>query len=50
MLAGPGCSSLIGFFTEHGPFRFTPNGRALELNEFSWNNEANVMYLGSPCR
>ncbi|XP_073130469.1 serine carboxypeptidase-like 45 isoform X2 [Henckelia pumila] len=44
---GPGCSSLgVGAFSENGPFR--PNGNALVRNEYSWNREANVLYLESP--
>ncbi|XP_065853531.1 serine carboxypeptidase-like 45 [Euphorbia lathyris] len=45
---GPGCSSLgAGAFSEHGPFR--PSGGAnLTVNEYSWNKEANMLYLESP--
>ncbi|XWS58978.1 hypothetical protein CRYUN_Cryun08bG0080900 [Craigia yunnanensis] len=44
---GPGCSSIgAGAFTEHGPFK--PNGLTLTKNEFSWNKEANMLYLESP--
>ncbi|PIM97509.1 Serine carboxypeptidases (lysosomal cathepsin A) [Handroanthus impetiginosus] len=44
---GPGCSSLgVGAFSENGPFR--PNGNDLVRNEYSWNREANILYLESP--
>ncbi|KAF5480528.1 hypothetical protein F2P56_001270 [Juglans regia] len=44
---GPGCSSIgAGAFIEHGPFR--PSGNNLVKNEYSWNKEANMLYLESP--
>ncbi|RZC71888.1 hypothetical protein C5167_035216 [Papaver somniferum] len=44
---GPGCSSLgVGAFSENGPFR--PNGNVLVRNEYSWNKEANMLYLETP--
>uniref|UniRef100_J3LXD7 Carboxypeptidase n=1 Tax=Oryza brachyantha TaxID=4533 RepID=J3LXD7_ORYBR len=44
---GPGCSSVgVGAFSENGPFR--PSGNVLVRNEYSWNKEANMMYLESP--
>ncbi|CAB4286259.1 unnamed protein product [Prunus armeniaca] len=44
---GPGCSSVgIGAFGEHGPFK--PSGDILLKNDFSWNREANMLYLESP--
>ncbi|XP_019199833.1 PREDICTED: serine carboxypeptidase-like 45 isoform X2 [Ipomoea nil] len=44
---GPGCSSLgVGAFSENGPFR--PSGNVLVKNEYSWNTEANMLYLESP--
>ncbi|KAJ8770526.1 hypothetical protein K2173_018017 [Erythroxylum novogranatense] len=45
---GPGCSSVgVGAFQEHGPFR-PSNGGSLIRNHYSWNNEANVLYVESP--
>ncbi|KAJ7957185.1 Carboxypeptidase [Quillaja saponaria] len=44
---GPGCSSLgVGAFSENGPFR--PDGDVLIKNEYSWNREANMLYLETP--
>ncbi|KAF6155591.1 hypothetical protein GIB67_007849 [Kingdonia uniflora] len=44
---GPGCSSLgVGAFSENGPFR--PSGDVLVKNEYSWNKEANMLYLETP--
>ncbi|KAL9427852.1 hypothetical protein AB3S75_029938 [Citrus x aurantiifolia] len=44
---GPGCSSIgAGAFCEHGPFK--PSGDTLLRNEYSWNKEANMLYLESP--
>lgn len=48
---GPGCSSMIGMFTENGPYMwsYSPNGRKsqgeMHFNPYSWNSKANVMYL-----
>uniref|UniRef100_A0A1D1XHM0 Carboxypeptidase n=1 Tax=Anthurium amnicola TaxID=1678845 RepID=A0A1D1XHM0_9ARAE len=44
---GPGCSSVgVGAFSENGPFR--PSGQMLVRNEYSWNKEANMLYLETP--
>jgi carboxypeptidase C (cathepsin A) len=45
---GPGCSGLAGLFTEHGPFRVNADGN-VELAQFTWNTNANVVYLEQPC-
>lgn len=45
---GPGCSGLLGFLTEQGPFR--PNkDLTLSYNPYSWNTIANMVFIEAPC-
>lgn len=44
---GPGCSGLIGFMTEQGPFRPDANGNLLQ-NDFAWNKISNMVFLEQP--
>nr|POE74125.1 serine carboxypeptidase 24 [Quercus suber] len=46
---GPGCSSVaFGASEEIGPFRINRTGLSLYLNEYSWNREANLLFLELP--
>ncbi|KAK2644147.1 hypothetical protein Ddye_019342 [Dipteronia dyeriana] len=46
---GPGCSSVgYGATQEIGPFLVDTDGRGLKFNSFSWNKEANMLFLESP--
>ena len=45
---GPLCSSLGGFFTEHGPFIVNSEGTELSLRDTSWNKLANMLYIETP--
>jgi cathepsin A (carboxypeptidase C) len=46
---GPGCSSMLGFFQEHGPIlKMNEEGMQITENEYTWNTRANMIYLEAP--
>ncbi|KAH7018179.1 Alpha/Beta hydrolase protein [Microdochium trichocladiopsis] len=53
---GPGASSMMGLFQQNGPCHFVPgtsntadtNNPQPVLNEFSFNEEANMLYIDQP--
>eukprot|EP00252_Welwitschia_mirabilis_P013792 TRINITY_DN3039_c0_g1_i5.p1 TRINITY_DN3039_c0_g1~~TRINITY_DN3039_c0_g1_i5.p1 ORF type:complete len:417 (+),score=12.17 TRINITY_DN3039_c0_g1_i5:106-1356(+) len=46
---GPGCSSVgYGAAIELGPFLVQKNSSQLLLNQYAWNNAANLLFLESP--
>jgi len=45
---GPGCSSLLAFTTENGPFTMLDNTTTFVKNDYSWNKNANVLYIEHP--
>lgn len=44
---GPGCSGLLAFGLEHGPFYYSSN-ETLTPNPYSWNKVANMFYVEQP--
>jgi carboxypeptidase C (cathepsin A) len=39
---------MIGLFQEHGPCHFVNGEKTPSLNEYSWNNEVNMIYIDQP--
>lgn len=45
---GPGSSSMLGLLRENGPCFINSDSNSTYLNEWSWNNEVNMLYLDQP--
>lgn len=45
---GPGCTGLGGMLSEQGPLRAGKDGKALEINEFSWTKVVNMVFIEQP--
>lgn len=46
---GPGCSSLLAFFQENGPWVVGADGNdTIYENPYPWNNQANMLWIESP--
>lgn len=44
---GPGATSLIGLFTENGPFR-AKSKKGIKLRKYSWTQSHSVIYIDNP--
>ncbi|PYH99849.1 lysosomal protective protein precursor [Aspergillus ellipticus CBS 707.79] len=45
---GPGSSSIMGLLEELGPCSIGSDSKTTILNEWSWNNEVNLLFLDQP--
>ncbi|CAJ0955551.1 unnamed protein product, partial [Mesorhabditis belari] len=48
LTGGPGCSGISALFEELGPFQINSDGATLNLNPYSWNNNASLLIFESP--
>lgn len=45
---GPGCSSMLGFLQETGPYVLEDGATTYTENAYSWNKETNILYVDQP--
>lgn len=45
---GPGCSSMLGFIQENGPYVIEDNSTQIIRNPHPWTAEANMLWIESP--
>jgi cathepsin A (carboxypeptidase C) len=48
LTGGPGCSSQLALLSENGPCSVTADGMSTVNNPFSWNTNANIMWVDQP--
>jgi cathepsin A (carboxypeptidase C) len=48
MTGGPGCSGELAMLTENGPCHVIDKGAATVYNPYSWNNNANMLFIDQP--
>lgn len=48
MTGGPGCSSEVALFGENGPCQVNEAGSNTTTNPYSWNSNANLLYIDQP--
>lgn len=48
MTGGPGCSSMIALFKEHGPCTINSDHTTTTPNPYSWNQNASIIYIDQP--
>ena len=48
MTGGPGCSSELALFVENGPCSLDQSGTQTTTNPWSWNTNANLIYIDQP--
>ena len=39
---------MLGFLQEHGPYKMEDGETKFQKNDWSWNKEANMLYIESP--
>lgn len=45
---GPGCSSMLAFMQEHGPWVMDSGEETFHKNNYSWNTNASMLYIEMP--